>query len=136
MKHILSRFFCNWHRACDERGMNADEQINNLWSLSAYLSKDINFNRFPAPTQYIKGIPVSTYCAILQNISTRMLFYRLSSHKTYNSRSVSSLICESSFSTVTAKDPSNNGCPKAVDIPRIISDIICIENFKNGPVTG
>ena len=114
--------FRSWHRVCDECGMSADERINNLWALSAYLMKDINFNRFPAPTQYIKGIPVLTYCAILQNISMRMLLYRLSSHKTYNSQSVSSLVCESFLS---------NRCPKAVDVPRIISDIICIEKFKN-----
>ena len=123
--------FHSRHRACDERGMSADERINNLWAMSAYLTKDINFKRFPAPTQYIKGIPVLTYCTILQHISTRMLLYRPSSHKTYNSQSVSSLVCESFFGTVTAKYPSNNGCPKAVDVPRIISDIICIENIKN-----
>ena len=45
--------FCSCHRACDERGMSADGRINNLWALSAYLTKNINFNRFPAPTQYI-----------------------------------------------------------------------------------
>ena len=128
---LFVRLFRNWHRACDERGMSADERINNLWALSAYLTKDINFDHFPAPTQYIKGIPVLTYCGLLQNISTRILLYRLSKKKTYNARSISSLVCESFFSTVTAKDPSSSGCPKAVDVPRILSDIICIENYKN-----
>ena len=67
---------------------------------------------------------------VTKNISKRMLLYRVSFCKTYNSRSVSSLVCVSLFSTVMTKNPTNNGCPKAVTFLRIISDLICIENFK------
>ena len=32
---------------------------------------------------------------------------------------------------VTAKEQYGNGCPKAVDVPKIMSDIITIETYKN-----
>ena len=38
----------NWHKACDGRGMAADDRVNNLWAFYTYLVKDIDFNHFPA----------------------------------------------------------------------------------------
>ena len=29
----------NWYKACDERGMSADERINNLWAFLCLLNK-------------------------------------------------------------------------------------------------
>lgn len=120
----------NWYKACDERGMSADDRINNLWAFYAYLTKDINFDKFPGYSQYIKGIPVITYTGILQNISVRMSLYEISKFKTYNPRSISSLVCESFFSTISSRDPGKTGCPKAVDVPKIMSDMITIEEYK------
>ena len=59
----------NWYNACDSRGMPADERVNKLWEFYAYLTKDIDFDRFPGYSQYVKGIPIITYEGILQNIS-------------------------------------------------------------------
>ena len=58
--------------------------------------------------------------------------YKLCRFGTYNARCISSLVCESFFGTVTAKEPCRNGCPKAADVPKIMSDIITIETYKNG----
>ena len=121
----------NWHRASDERGMAADDRVNNLWAFYTYLIKDIDFNRFPAPGASVKGIPILTYSALLQNISMQLLLYKLCKYGTYNARCISSLVCEFFFSTVTAKEPHGNGCPKAADVPKIMSDIITIETYKN-----
>ena len=120
----------NWYKACDERGMSADDRVNNLWAFYAYLTKDIEFNKFPAYGQYVKGIPVITYAGILQNISVRLCLYQISKFQTYNPRSISSLVCESFFSTISSRDPGKTGCPKAVDIPKIMSDMITIEEYK------
>ena len=59
----------NLHRACDERGMAADDRVNNLWTFYTYLVKDVDFNCFPAPGAYVKSIPILTYSTLLQNIS-------------------------------------------------------------------
>ena len=66
----------NWYKACDERGMSADERVNNLWAFYAYLSKDVTFDMFPAYTQYVKGIPFITYARIMQNISVRLSLFK------------------------------------------------------------
>ena len=34
------------------------------------------------------------------------------------------------LSLVTAKEPCWNGCPKAADVPKLMSDIITIETYK------
>ena len=120
----------NWYKACDQRGMSADDRVNNLWAFYAYLSKDIAFDMFPAYTQYVKGIPFITYCGIMQNISARLSLYSKAKCSTYNHRSISSLVCESFFSTVSSKDPGKTGCPRSVDIPKMMSDMIILEEYK------
>ena len=120
----------NWYNACDSRGMPADERVNKLWAFYAYLTKDIDFDRFPGYSQYVKGIPIITYEGIVQNISVRLSLFSVSKFGTYNACSISSLVCESFFSTVSSKDPGKTGCPKAVDIPKIMGDMIVIEQYK------
>ena len=120
----------NWYKACDERGMSADDRVNNLWAFYAYLSKDVAFDMFPAYTQYVKGIPFITYAGIMQNISVRLSLYSKAKCSTYNHRSISSLVCESFFSTVSSKDPGKTGCPRSVDIPKMMSDMIILEEYK------
>ena len=78
----------------------------------------------------MKGIPIITYEGILQNISVRLSLYSISHFNTYNARSISSLVCESFFSTVSSKDPGKTGCPKAFDVPKIMADMIVIEEYK------
>ncbi|MCG8625032.1 MAG: hypothetical protein MJE68_23910, partial [Proteobacteria bacterium] len=127
---LFTKLVRNWYNACDSRGMAADERVNNLWAFYAYLTKDVEFDKFPGFSQYVKGIPIITYAGILQNISVRLSLYKVSKFGTYNHRSISSLVCESFFSTMASKDPGKTGCPKAVDVPKIMSDMITIEEYK------
>ena len=85
---------------------------------------------FPGYTQYVKGIPIITYAGMLQNISVHMALYQQAKCCTYNHCSISSLVCESFFSTVSSRDPGKTGCPKAVDVPKIMSDMIILEQYK------
>ena len=127
---LFVRLVRNWYKACDERAMSADERVNHLRAFYAYLTKDIEFNKFPGYGQYVKGIPVITYAGILQNISVHLSLYQIAKCKTYNPRSISSLVCESFFSTMSSRDSGKTGCPKAVDVPKIMSDMITIEEYK------
>ena len=63
--------------------------------------------------------------------AVHICLYNISLKCSYNAHSISSLVCESFFSTVSSKDPHKLGCPKAADIPKIMGDIITIENYKN-----
>ena len=90
---LFVRLVRNWFKACDELGMSTDERVNHLWAFYAYLTKDIEFDKFPGYGQYVKGIPVITYAGILQNISVCLSLYKIAKCKTYNPRSISSLVC-------------------------------------------
>ena len=110
--------------------MSTDERVIHLWAFYAYLTKDIEFNKFPGYGQYMKGIPVITYPGILQNISVCLSLYQIAKCKTYNPPGISSLVCESFFSTMSSRDPGKTGCPKVVYVPKIMSDMITIEEYK------
>ena len=77
---------------------------------------------WPPPYSYIQGMPVPTYEAIMQGISTRLQIFALA-NMPINQRSISTVGIESFFSEITAMEFSSLGCPKAVDIPRLISHI-------------
>ena len=102
----------NWYLACDQRGMSANDKVNNLWAFYAYLCHNVDFDSFPCPGSYIKGILAVTFCSILQNISIWLTLYRTSKKCTCNARSISSLVCESFFSTLSAIEISQ-GSPKS-----------------------
>ena len=53
-------------------------RVNNLWALYTYLCHSVDFESFPCPGSYIKGIPAVTFCSILQNISIHLSLYRIS----------------------------------------------------------
>ena len=91
----------NWFEACDERGILANHHVEQLYNMHVFLTEDIDFDHFPSAVtgRYIKGMPVLTFKALLQSISTRIYLYKLSQKGTYNTRSVSTLCSESFFLT-------------------------------------
>ena len=40
------------------------------------------------------------------------------------------LLCASHSSALSNKDPGKTGCPKAVNVPKIMADMIVIEQYK------
>ena len=77
---------------------------------------------WPPPYSYIQGMPVPTYEAIMQGILTRLQIFALL-NMPINQQSISTVGIESFFSKITAMEFSGLGCPKAVDIPRLISHV-------------
>ena len=112
--------------------MSTNDRVNHLWAFYAYLCHNVDFESFPCPGSYIKGIPAVTFCSILQNISIHLSLYRISKKCTYNARSISSLVCESFFSTLSAMELSQ-GSLKVTNIPNMIGNLMTIENYKVQP---
>ena len=65
---------------------------------------------------------VPTYEAITQGITTKLQIFTLS-NMPINQRSISTISIKRFFSELTSMEFSGLGCPKAVDIPRLISHI-------------
>ena len=69
---LFVRIVWNWHDACDKCGIRADDRVNALWAMNTYLTKDVDWDYFPAPGAYIKGIPILMFGAMLHLNSTRI----------------------------------------------------------------
>ena len=121
----------NWHDACDKCGIRADDRVNALWAMNTYLTKDVDWDYFPAPGAYIKGILVLTFGVILHLNSTNIQLYHISEKIAYNARPISTLDCENIFSTVTSHDPHKQVCPKAREIPHLMGTLQTIERYIN-----
>ena len=126
----------NWFRACDERGLDMKIQLWHLNNAYEYLLEKLQLDEYPPATTHIAGIPVKTYEAILHCISTRFTLFNLSSSKSYNSRSISTLAVESFFSDLSKFEFRGLGAPKAVDIPKLISHVVYLNTMKHDPKRG
>lgn len=124
-----------WHQACDKRGISADHRIASLYNMYEYLTKDVNFEKFPFPYtgRYVKGVTYQTFDAILQNISVRIQMYDFAKQGCYSSRAVSTLPNESMFSDLVRSDRESNGYLKAVNIGKILGRVVSVNYYKHKP---
>ena len=123
----------NWYKACDERGMAVNDRLTNLYKMYEYLSSLMYLNHYPPMKTHICGIPIRTYEALMQSISTRFTLFHLSSTHSYNARAISTLAVESFFSDLNGFEFSGLGAPKSVDIPKLITHIVHVNTTKHDP---
>ena len=127
------KLVCNWHDACNRRGLTADTRVHYLNELHVFLTHGINFNCLPFqfPDRYIRGMTWQTFEALLQNISTKIQLYYLSNNLMYNARAVSTLSNESFFSDLVRFDKESHGYPKGVNVCKVFSRVVLINYFKH-----
>ena len=130
--HFL-KLICEWYESCDERGILPEERVSKWINLHKFLVSGINFEEFPPYGSHVKGIPVITYEGLLQCISTRINLYQLSKSGTYNNHAISTLGIESFFSSLSKADFTMTGCPKAMQIHKIIPVMMEYNWHKNNP---
>ena len=126
----------NWYKACDERGMAVNDRLTHLYNMYEYLSSLMYLNHYPPVKTHICGIPIRTYEALMQSISTRFSLIHLSSTHSYNARAISTLAVESFFSDLNRFEFSGLGAPKSVDIPKLITHIVHVNTTKHDPKHG
>ena len=126
----------NWYKACDERGMAVNQRLTHLNSMYEYLCSLMYMNHYPPMKTHICGIPIRTYEALMQSISTRFTLFHLSDTHSYNARAISTLAVESFFSDLNRFEFSGLGAPKSVDIPKLITHIVHVNTTKHDPKRG
>ena len=124
------RLVRNWFEACDEQGIDAYTRMKHLDEFADFLAELIEWEEMPPPINYIKGIPVPTYEALMQGITTLLQLFSLT-NKPINQRAVSMVGIESFFSDLTLMEFSGLGCPKAVDIPHLITHVTELNSIKH-----
>ena len=72
-------------------------------------------------------MPVQTWEAIIQVISTRLYLYSMAHGNTYNTRSVST----ESFADLKQMDKEGYGYPKAANVDKVIGKTVTINAFKH-----
>ena len=106
-----------------------------MQGLYEYLLQWWDYTDFPAPTQYIRGMPIQTYQIILQSISPHtQLYYHCP--LPINQCILSTLGAEGFFSELTQMEFTGLGCPKSVDIPRLITYCTAMNNIRHDPDRG
>ena len=127
------RLVRNWHKACNKRGIPADERVIKLFEMHKFLTAGVNFDSVPFQFsgRYIRGMTWQTYEAILQMISTRIQLYNYSQDKTYNARAVSMLANESFFANLVCLDKESHGYPKGPNVSRVFGRVVLLNHFKH-----
>ena len=106
-----------WDDTYDKRGIHICKYFRNMEKLFRFLREKVDWNDFPPPSKFIQGMPFQTYECLKQCISTRMQIFALS--KLQSSK------CQSSpFSVNTHMECNVLRCPRAMDIPRLISGVV------------
>ena len=101
-----------------------------------YVLSKHTFSTYPPPKNYIGGIPIKIFEALLHCISMRFSLFCMSSTHSYNTRSISTLAVESFFSDLVRYEFSGLGAPKGVDIPKLISHVVHLNTTKHDSERG
>ena len=116
------------------RGISADCHVKGLHAMHDFLCNKINLDYFPfTNTRYVEGMPIQTFEALLQNISTRIQLYEFANDGCYNARSISTLSNESFFSDLTHLGRESHDYPKAYNIPHVMGQVVMLNYFKHKP---
>ena len=123
----------NWNRACDERGMAADERVEHMYNIYSFLTDGTDFDEFPSvcTQRHIHGIPIQTFEAILHNICTRIHLYRLAESSTYNTPAVLTLVSESCNSDIHSLDKEGSEYLKACNMNKLIGKLSLVNDYKH-----
>ena len=128
------RLLREFYEGCDSRGVDTPLRIGAFIRMYNFLKSLRNWNKFPAPGMYIHGIPYITYEGLMINCSSRIAAYFVFVNNTFNHRAISSLACETFFSHLNKSCPL--GVPSAVQIPKIMADLVYKNTQKLNPERG
>ena len=117
-----------FYHAVDTRSVDTPVRVQFLMNMFLFLKRLRKWNQFPPPGMYVGGIPYITFEAIMINCSSRIAAYFVFVRNTYNQRAISSLACETFFSTLTHSSPL--GTPSAVQTPKISCELVYRNTYK------
>lgn len=92
-----------------------------------------DFGQFPAPDNFIHGMPRIMFEGFIQSIDTHLQLYPLCADGTYNQRAISSLVNETFFGELEEIEPTRLGYPKAVNLPRMMASVTEMMHHRHNP---
>ena len=125
----------HWYEAEDDRSVDAVKRAESRLAFRDFLVEDVSFQMFPPSGMYIKGFPRVMYEGFLSSIDSHMQLYITTRNQCYNQRAFSSLENESFFGNLSEMDPTKLGCPKAVNIPRLMANVSEVLHYRQDPTS-
>ena len=123
----------NRNRACNERGMAADKRVEHVYNIYCFLTDSIDFDEFPSIStqQYIWGMLIQTFEAMLHNVCTRIHLYGLAEGSTYNTCTVSTSVSESCNSDIHRLDKEGSEYLRACNMNKLIGKLSLVNDYKH-----
>ena len=122
-----------WFMACDARGIPLNDRLNWLVDLHEYMMDFYDPFDYPPPSTHIYRLPIQSFEMILQSISARIFMYLFAKNNKFNNRALSTLGIESCYSDLSIIEITGSGCPKAYQIPKLISILQEYNTAKHDP---
>ena len=125
-----------WHAACDQCGTCADYRVASLYEMYSFLTKDCDSNHFPSQFchRHYKDMPIQTFEALLQNITTCIQLYSFATGYTCTTQDLFWLLTNKSFfSDLTWMDKESTYYPKACNIPKLMGKVVTLNYLKHKP---
>ena len=91
------------------------------------------YSIIPPPSTHIYNLPIQTFEMIMQATSMWIALYLLSEKHKFNNRAISTGRVESTFSDLSIVEITGTGCPKAYQIPKLMSILVEYNTAKHDP---
>jgi hypothetical protein len=131
----FTKLIREWYEAEDDPAISSMERLKRRMNLRDFLLEGVSFGSFPPPGMYIKGFPQVMFDGFMTSIDSHIQLYALCRRGAYNQRSFSSLENETFFGVLTDIDPTKLGCPKAININRIMTNVTEVLHYRQDPTT-
>ena len=129
----FTRIVREWYAAEDDRAIPALQRTKQRLAFRHFILKDVSFASFPPHGMYIKGFPQVMYEGFVSSIDSHTQLYTLCRRRTYNQRAFNSLENETFFGSLTDMDPTKLGCPRAVNINRLMAMVTEVMHYRQDP---
>ncbi|MEW8548750.1 MAG: YqaJ viral recombinase family protein [Candidatus Thiodiazotropha sp.] len=122
-----------WFESEDEPAIPAKERCQRRLELLNWLLAGYDIGKFPPPTRYVKGIPITTYEALVVHLERKIQLFSFVPESMYNVRATGTQEVEQFFSSFREMDPSGTGTVKPEIIPGMLASASEIDNFRLNP---
>ena len=121
-----------WYEAEDNPALNPIERCRRWFALKTFLLDGVCLDQFPPHGKYVKGLPRIQFEGFLQRIDVKIQLYGIL-ETPYNQRAIGTLVNETFFGELTEMEPCKLGCPKAVNMHRMMRNVIELMHYRHSP---
>ena len=101
--------------------------------MNNYMQQFYDVFNYPPPSMHIYNLPIQTFEMIMQATSMQIALYLLSEKHKFNNQAISTGGVESTFSDLSIVEITGTGCPKAYQIPKLMSILVEYNTAKHDP---